>query len=120
MRSKTARSVRNGLHNMGMPPGEVDPAPNAPLARAVGPGRAADMKEIAGADRPPRVWRLGVRRENQELIIVVHAGPDDHDRQVPRATRLVPKLLGGKPKRIDARELRPRDAIGPEHRMGDD
>src|SRR5882757_3630204 len=70
-----------------------------PSARAVRFGLAADIKEVVRADRPPRVRRLGVRREDQELIVALDANPDDHDRQVARAVRLVPKFLGGKPER---------------------
>ena len=83
-------------------------------------GLAADIEEVLRADRPPGVRRLGVGREDQEFIVPFHANPGDHDRQVARAVRLAPKLLGGQPKRIDVRQLRSRDAVSPEHRMGND
>jgi hypothetical protein len=88
--------------------------------QAARPDEGAVTKEVAIADRPPSVRRPGVRSKDQELIVAVDAHPGDRDRQVARAFRLGPELLGREPKRIDARKAGSRDAIGPEHRMGDD
>src|ERR1700723_225180 len=103
MRSKAVRSVRDGLPNMGWERAKSNWLDEAASAGAARPGEAAGIKEVLGADRPPRVRRFRIRSEDQELIVAVHAGPDDHDRQVARAVRLGPELLGGEPKRIDVR-----------------
>src|ERR1700685_599256 len=90
-----------------------------PSAGAARPGETAGIKEVVGADRPPGMRRVGIGGEDQELIVAFDANPDDHDRQVARVLRLARNNLGSEPKRIDVRQVRSRNALGPERRMGD-
>jgi hypothetical protein len=65
----------------------------AALAGAARPGWAGRIEQVVGADRPPRVRRLGVGGEDRELIVAFDANSGDHDRQVAWALRLAGNSL---------------------------
>src|ERR1700722_7544191 len=60
-----------------------------------------------------------VTGEAPELIVVFAALPAAQHRQSARVLRLASNNLGGEPERVDVRQVRFRDAVSPEHRMGD-
>jgi hypothetical protein len=74
----------------------------AALAGEARPGWAGRIKEVVGADRPPRARRLGVGGEDQEFIGAFDAKPGDRNRQVAPGAN---KNLGGEPKRLDVRKV---------------